>query len=575
MNNSLKQIRFLRNVRLKFLPELIKREALKIKNLKSTPRPPQLYRKIVKYGLVTGGVIASWYYWPEISFFSRAMVRITRTARSVALLALDYKYTLAPYWKLLETRKLLQDEEVEYERAKSQLHERSAKRLLKLFQKNGGVYIKLGQHLSALDFILPAEYCAILSTLHSQAPASPPEDVCLIFLEELGSLPQYHHIKISKRMGNIDKGRAIMESIFSKFDWKPIGAASLAQVHLAERLDGDNQTVAVKIQHRQVSDYASLDMATANVAVKWINRVFPNFEFSWLADEIRTNLPKELNFLQEGHNAERLAKYQDPIDPSLIIPKIHWDLSTHRILVMEYVGGENVFKINQLPKLKTMKINLRKVSERLTKAYSEMIFLTGFVHCDPHPGNILVRKNPRAGGGFDLILLDHGLYKELSDEFRINYARLWKAVIDCDEPEIARLSSFFGNGEAHRLFSSMLTHRSWDRLSSLGNLGSAHSLAELQAIRTKAPLYLEKIAHVLSTLPRDMLLLLKTNDLLRSIERKLSSESDWQLSRSFLIMARFCSSAILKDDLKSSRGFFVPYFRFESVTNFHVGSLEA
>jgi aarF domain-containing kinase len=256
-----------------------------------------------------------------------------------------------------------------------------------------------------------------------------------------------------------------------------------------------------------------------------------------------------------------LAKYQDPIDPSLIIPKIHWDLSTHRILVMEYIGGD-VVKINQVPKLKTMNINLRKVSERLTKAYSEMIFLTGFVHCDPHPGNILVRKNSRSSGGFDLILLDHGLYKELSDEFRINYARLWKAVIDCNEPEIAHLSSYFGNGEAHRLFSSMLTHRSWDRLTSLGNLGSAHTLAELQAIRTKAPLYLEKIARVLSALPRDMLLLLKTNDLLRSIERKLSSESDWQLSRSFLIMARFCSQAILKDDLVHNKGLFVSYFRY-------------
>jgi aarF domain-containing kinase len=560
MNNSLKQIRFLRNIRLKLLPELIKQEALKLKNLNSAPKP---YRRVVKYGLIAGGAFAGWYYWPEISFFSRAMTRISRTAGSVALLAMDYKYTLTPYWKLVQGRRLLEDEEVRYEQIKSQLHERSAKRLLKLFQKNGGVYIKLGQHLAALDFILPPEYCSILSTLHSQAPASPPEDVCMVFLEELGSLPQYHHIKSAKGMRDVDKGRAIMESIFSKFDWKPIGAASLAQVHLAERLDGGNQAVAIKIQHRQVSDYASLDMATASVAVKWINRIFPNFEFSWLADEIRTNLPKELNFVQEGHNAERLAKYQDPIAPSLIIPKIHWDLSTRRILVMENVGGDNVFKINQLAKLKTMNINLRKVSERLTKAYSEMIFLTGFVHCDPHPGNILVRKNTRASGGFDLILLDHGLYKELSDEFRIKYARLWKAVIDCDEPEISRLSTFFGNGEAHRLFSSMLTHRSWDRLSSLGNLTSAHSLAELQAIRTKAPLYLEKIAHVLSALPRDMLLLLKTNDLLRSIERKLSSESDWQLSRSFLIMAQFCSQAILKDDHKNNKGFFVSYFRLE------------
>ena len=489
--------------------------------------------RFLKYAVLGGSVAAGVYYWPEISFFGQAVNRVYHTASAVALLAVDYKWTLGSYWKVQETRKLLPEEEKEYVGIKSEVHARSARRLLALFQRNGGIYIKLGQHLSALDFILPDEYCRVMSTLQNEAPASPPEDVCLVFQEELGA-----HFPTSER-DPVKRGRAIMESCFRRFDWRPIGAASLAQVHVAERHDGER--VAVKIQHRRVLGFASLDMATASVAVKWIKRVFPNFEFSWLAEEIRTNLPRELNFLQEGHNAERLAKYQEPGDASVVVPRVHWDLSTRRILVMEFMEGE---KISNVDKLRATGIDLRKVGERLTKAYSEMIFVHGFVHCDPHPGNILVRRSAQSRDGYDLVLLDHGLYKELSDEFRVQYARLWKAVVDCDEPGIAKASEYFGNGNAHRLFSSVLTHRSWDNL---GTLNALHSLQELQAIKDKVPFYLERIARLLAALPRDMLLLLKTNDLLRSIERRLQN-GDSLPSRSFLIMARYCALAIEREE---------------------------
>jgi aarF domain-containing kinase len=543
----------------------------------------QRNRRLLQYA--TGGTISAsllYYYWPEVDFFGRASMRVTRTAWTVGMIALDYQRALGSWWKMQELRDLTSEEEAEYGKIRSRTHHRAAKQLLRLFQTNGGVYIKLGQHLSAMDFILPGEYCAILSRLHSQAPTSSPDEVALTFLEEhLATHPMSHLLasgqrSLWRRSQRVEWGRRLIADKFASFDWTPIGSASLAQVHVAtlrpsKAVEGeavesrpaepDERRVAVKVQHYRTMGFATLDISTAAVAVKWIRRVFPQFEFGWLADELKANLPRELNFVQEGHNSERLARSLDPVQPALIVPRVHWDLSSRRILVMDYVGGPDVCKVNELDKLRGFGVDLRKLSERLTKAYSEMIFLHGFVHCDPHPGNILVRRRPKRhrwlvdalplGSGysdFDIVLLDHGLYRELSDDFRVNYARLWKAVVDYDEPEMARISAAMGAPAAHRLFSSCLTHRSWERMGSVNGLGSAYSLKELEAIRAKAPQFVEKISQLLNALPRDILLLLKTNDLLRSIERNLQTESPWPTSRSFLIMARYCIQAIYLHD---------------------------
>ena len=139
--------------------------------------------------------------------------------------------------------------------------------------------------------------------------------------------------------------------------------------------------------------------------VRVVNYVFPQFEFMWLAEEMKKNLPLELCFLQEGKNAEKVSNMFSHFH-WLKIPKIHWALSTDRVLIMEYCSGGHIDDIDYL---KSHKIDFHSVSKKISQMYAEMIFQHGYVHCDPHPGNVLVHKNPVSGQD-EVILLDHGLY---------------------------------------------------------------------------------------------------------------------------------------------------------------------
>ncbi|MED6265141.1 putative aarF domain-containing protein kinase 1, partial [Characodon lateralis] len=196
----------------------------------------------------------------------------------------------------------------------------------------------------------------------------------------------------------------LISELFVSFEEKPHGAASLAQVHKAVLHDG--RTVAVKVQHPKVQRQSSKDIMVIEVLVKAVHWLFPDFAFMWLVDEAKKNMPLELDFLNEGHNAEKVANMLSHF-PFLKVPMIFWDLSTKRILTMEFLEGGQV---NDREYMKKHCINVNEISENLGKMYSEMIFVHGFVHCDPHPGNVLVRKCPLSQKT-EIVLLDHGLYQ--------------------------------------------------------------------------------------------------------------------------------------------------------------------
>lgn len=122
---------------------------------------------------------------------------------------------------------------------------RSAASLRDLCCVNGGAYIKVGQYVGSLDYLLPPEYVQTMKVLHSDAPQSPLADIHHVIEEDL-------HCKVNE--------------VFASFEDKPIGAASLAQVHRATLHDG--RVVAVKVQHRDVQKHAAVDMATLEVRMK-------------------------------------------------------------------------------------------------------------------------------------------------------------------------------------------------------------------------------------------------------------------------------------------------------------------
>ncbi|KAM3918753.1 aarF domain-containing protein kinase 1 [Leptodactylus fuscus] len=457
---------------------------------------------LVTAGLTTTGCfIYGAHSWDPNDF---GILRIGRAVLTTAAVTSDYLITLRNVPPATQ----------EYNDVKSQVHTRSARRLLELCCANRGTYIKVGQHLGALEYLLPPEYTRTLSVLHSQAPSTPLTDVLHIIQEELGKETS---------------------ELFAQFEETPLGAASLAQVHRAVLRDG--RTVAVKIQHPKVRKQSSQDIMIMEVLLHVVKKVFPQFEFMWLVEEAKKNLPRELDFLNEAQNAEKMADMVRKF-PFLKIPKIHWDMSTERVLVMEYVEGGQA---NDLEYMKRNNIDVDKVSQALGKLYSEMIFVHGFVHCDPHPGNVLVRQTQDSRSP-EIILLDHGLYQELTDNFRMNYCHLWKALIAVDMDEVRRYSQLLGAGDLYPLFACMLTARSWDSINRGIDQGPV-STEEAQEIRSNAAAYLPQISQLLASIPRQMLLLLKTNDLLRGIETALHTNAN---ASSFLSMSRCCIRAIAR-----------------------------
>ena len=328
--------------------------------------------RLIKIGAIATAAGSSVYYMNNNQWDVKniGILRFGRAVKTVAWIATDYKLSLRNY----------KDNSPESLEKWSTVHTRSAEKLLNLCCVNGGVFIKVGQHIAAMEYMVPIEYVTTLRVLHSRAPLSTLNKVKQVIKEDLGS---------------------DADQLFDDFNEKPIGAASLAQVHKAKLKDG--KVVAVKVQHPNVKKHAFVDMTTMECLVRIVDKIFPEFSFNFLVEETKRNLPLELDFVNEGKNAERLARTFFKF-PWLKIPEIFWDLSSTRVLTMEFVEGGEVTDKNYMIK---NGISCREVSQRLTTLYSEMIFINGNVHSDPHPGNILVGKSKH---GAEIVLLDHGLY---------------------------------------------------------------------------------------------------------------------------------------------------------------------
>ncbi|XP_033844690.1 aarF domain-containing protein kinase 1 [Periophthalmus magnuspinnatus] len=463
--------------------------------------------RVRRLSAVTAVVLASsglYLHKKQLDINDLSVVRFGRAAATTFLISYDY----------LTAFRHVENDTEEYWELKSKVHKRSAERLRDLCCANRGTFIKVGQHLAALDYLLPPEYTSTLKVLHSRAPQSSMQEIRQVIREDLGKE---------------------LSEIFVSFDELPQGAASLAQVHKAMLHDG--RTVAVKVQHPKVQTQSSKDILVMEVLVKAVHWLFPDFAFMWLLEEAKKNMPLELDFLNEGRNAEKVAKMLSHFS-FLKVPKIHWDLSTKRILTMDLAEGGQV---NDKEYIQKHGISVNELSENLGKIYSEMIFLHGFIHCDPHPGNVLVRKCPHSGKT-DIILLDHGLYQVLQTDFRVEYCKLWQALINRDLKEMEQSSRRLGAGDLYPLFACVLTARSWTAVNSgISSAPITHS--EDVEIRTNAARYLPQISDLLNRIPRQMLLLLKTNDLLRGIESSLQTQAS---SSSFINMSRCCVRALAR-----------------------------
>lgn len=463
--------------------------------------------KVATIGTIGLGTLASLRV-NEYDVGAIGIVRLSRAALTVFEIGRHYKREL--YSSKLDRSS------TEYLQLKSNVHKYGAQKLLELCCANKGVYIKVGQHVGALDYLLPQEYVYTMRVLHSSAPQSSFKDVLTVIREDFKRDPY---------------------EIFQSIEPKPLGTASLAQVHRAVLKNGD--VVAVKVQHRAVRSNSYVDIKTMSALVSITSLVFPDFKFDWLVDETKKNIPQELDFSLEGRNAEKVQKLFSGYH-WLKVPKIYWDVSSSRVLTMEFLDGGQV---NDLEYMRAHQLNPYEVSSKLGRLYSRMIFIEGFVHSDPHPGNILVRNRDSQA---EIVLLDHGLYANLSDQFRWNYSKLWLAILDGDRTAMKEYCTNLGVGDLYGLLSCMVSGRTWDTIVS-GVRKTRYSASEKEMFQQNIPNLLPQISTVLEHVNRQMLLILKTNDLIRGIEYSLRTQ--FRMS-SMMEMSKCCVRSVYGEKLK-------------------------
>ncbi|KAI4665676.1 uncharacterized protein J4E78_003139 [Alternaria triticimaculans] len=478
--------------------------------------------------LITGGGVAIGAAIVTVNDDAKhAYVAAQRSYRVVATLVLNIR----DYRDILK-----RDDEPDYNEQLKACHLRCAKRTLRTLEKNGSIFIKLGQHLSSMNYLLPNEWCDTFIPLQDQCPISSFESI--------------------QDMCRRDTGLELSD-FFSEFEERPIGAASLAQVHRATVRE-TGQKVAVKVQHPALDEWAKLDLALTSFSFTTLKRWFPEYDLTWLSDEMQLSLPQELDFALEGKNAMRAREYFSHVrDVPVVIPKVLW--AKRRLLVMEYVSG---FRTDDLKSLDEHGIDRDEVSAALARIFNEMIFgRDAPLHCDPHGGNIAIRHNPARGGkaNFDVILYDHGLYRDIPLPLRRNYAKLWLAVLDADEAGMRKYAyQVAGIKEEHfPLFASAITGRDYTVLakkeSGTGGVMTSRTSEEKKVIGDAlGDGLIESLIELLGQVPRVILLILKTNDLTRSLDEGLHTRQGPM--RTFLILARYASRTVYEESLDNLNG---------------------
>ena len=155
--------------------------------------------------------------------------------------------------------------------------------------------------------------------------------------------------------------------------------------------------------------------------------IFPDFKYGWLPEEFQTRLPNELDFEKEATNCERCSEIFKG-NPNVAVPKVYRKHTTERVLTMSFERGISATNVKEMHEAG---IDLKKAARIISESFSQMIYEHGFVHSDPHPGNIFVRPVTRANGEKDLevVLLDHGIYTDLTKETRLSYTKLWRGIL--------------------------------------------------------------------------------------------------------------------------------------------------
>lgn len=414
------------------------------------------------------------------------MGRVLRCAQTGLIILVDYKYNLigcaddAKKW--------------------SEIHLRSAHRLVSLAETNGGLYVKSGQVFASLSHILPKEYWKTMTILQDAVVKRPVSEVIAVIEADL---------------------KRPIADIFSHFDEKPIAAASLAQVHKGTLKDGSK--VAIKVQYIDIQHRFRGDLATIKLMLGVCGWAFPGYDFGQILQRIDATIAQELDFVAEGRNSDRAGKELQPVfGRKVVTPFIHWDLATPRVLITDFIDG---VKISDGDGMRRLGINVAEAANDCYSALAYQMFCTGFAHADPHAGNILVHKPTSDGrnwkkGESQVVLLDHGLYVDLTHgHLKQTLAQIWTSSVTHHDEDLKRVSASLGISD-YKLMASMFLQHPYDHFSSFKKSMTAN---ELELMHKQARDKMDDVNDIITLLPKEYAFVLRNISAVRAINKDLGN----------------------------------------------------
>lgn len=319
-----------------------------------------------------------------------------------------FKYGFGEFLELVHLQKRLEIEDHQLE-TNGDFHRKPfAERFRMALEELGPTFVKFGQILSSRRDLVNEAFFKELHRLQDQVSPFPGEEAKKIVEQELDCK---------------------LEEVFKEFDLKPAASASMAQVHRAVLHNGD--VVAVKVQRPNVHEIIEIDLAILLDVARFLNKHIKEISSlnpMGVVQEFSRTIRIEQDFTHEAQNMERFAK-QFRGNRWIRVPKVHHDLSTERVLTMEYLTG---YKVDQLDELETHKINPVKLSERMSRLIFQQMFQFGFFHADPHPGNMTILPTGM------IVLYDYGMMGTLTPTFREEIASMIFGLAKKDDRMVTR-----------------------------------------------------------------------------------------------------------------------------------------